>query len=601
MKKIFAFLLLFCHLTAHAQQQFARIGEFKTTGGGVISDCRVGYRTLGRLNAERSNAVLWPTWFGGTSEQLVGGAIPGAIDTSGLFIIAVDALGNGVSSSPSNTPDFPDITVRDLVNSQHELLVKHLKINHLSTVMGISMGGMQTFEWLLVYSGFMDKAVSIVGTPKQSAYDLLLWRTEADLIEKAGNNLPARLSAMEEVLKVHALHLQTPAYWARTEKPENLDAKLAQISKSRGNLHPDDWLCQLKVMMKHDIYSSSGKSLADLKSTVRARVLVIAAKRDLMVNPAPSVEFAGALGCELLEPDNDCGHIPGMCEGEMIRRRINGFLKNDPPQVIRLYPGKAPGSENWDWEEKENNNNLFQTKVIYNVSTPTLTAFLPDPAIASGTAVVICPGGGFHTLSIEREGFDVARWLAERGVAAFVLKYRLVRSKTDDPVGELLAKLQGDRKKFDEENLPTVKMAIADGKAAITYLRAHAAEFGISRVGIMGFSAGGSLTAGVAYSYTPDCRPDFVAPIYGYNRAFEKMPVPADAPPMFLAVATDDPLGFAPLNTQLYNDWIAAGISAELHVYAKGGHGFGMRKQNLPTDRWIERFGEWLALNGWMK
>jgi acetyl esterase/lipase len=267
--------------------------------------------------------------------------------------------------------------------------------------------------------------------------------------------------------------------------------------------------------------------------------------------------------------------------------------------VIRLYPGKAPGSENWNWQEKESSQNLFKTRVVYNVADPTLTAYLPDPAKANGTAVIICPGGAFHTLSIDSEGIDVAKWLNTKGVAAFVLKYRVVRSVTDDPVAELMPKMS-DIPKLNVENAPVVPLAINDGRKAIEYVREHASQYHVNpaRVGIMGFSAGGTVAAGVAFDYTAANRPAFVAPIYPYIGALEKTKVLADAPPLFAAAATDDQLGFASQSSNLYNSWIAAGKPAELHMYAKGGHGFGMRKQNLPVDNWIDRFGEWLGFLG---
>lgn len=281
---------------------------------------------------------------------------------------------------------------------------------------------------------------------------------------------------------------------------------------------------------------------------------------------------------------------------------IIGTVRSHAQKVIPLYPGKAPGSENWTWQEKEMFSTMFQTQVVYNVSEPTLTVFLPPSTMANGTAVIVAPGGGFHTLSINSEGNDVARWLNAKGVAAFVLKYRLVKSETDDPVKEMFP-LMRNRKKLDSINAPVIPLAIADGLEAVKYVRAHAAEYGINpnRIGFMGFSAGGSVTAGVTFNYIPESRPDFVAPIYAYTGALSQTTVPKDAPPMFVAAATDNQLGLAPQSTQLYNDWIAAGKSAELHMYAKGGHGFGMRKQNLPTDKWIERFGEWLEMQGLLK
>ncbi|MEZ0538111.1 alpha/beta hydrolase [Fibrella arboris] len=272
--------------------------------------------------------------------------------------------------------------------------------------------------------------------------------------------------------------------------------------------------------------------------------------------------------------------------------------------VISLYDGKAPGSESWTWSEAENTTNMFKTRVVYNVSTPTITAYLPTPELANGTAVVIAPGGAFHTLSIDSEGIDVATWLNGKGVAAFVLKYRVVHSLTSDPVAELMPKM-ANFKKLDEENAPVIPLAIADGKRAIEYVRQHAKDFGIrpNRVGLMGFSAGGTVTMGVGFDYTAANRPDFLAPIYPYlgEMAIAKQVVPADAPPLFVCAASDDQLGLAPHSTKLYTDWLTAKKSAELHIYLKGGHGFGMRKQNLPTDTWIDRFGDWLSLNGLLK
>ncbi len=270
-------------------------------------------------------------------------------------------------------------------------------------------------------------------------------------------------------------------------------------------------------------------------------------------------------------------------------------------KVIQLYNGPAPGSENWNWTEKENDNNMFKTKVVYNVTHPTLTVFFPDPSVATGSAVIICPGGGFHTLSINSEGNDVASWLAKKGVTAFVLKYRLVHSLTDDPVKELMLKM--GKKEFEEENRAVIPLGIADGRESLAYVRRHATEYGIlqNQIGIIGFSAGGTVAASTAYSYTAENRPDFVAPIYAYMPTELQKEIPGDAPPIFLVAATDDQLGLAPHSVDLYTKWVVSKHPAELHLYAKGGHGFGMRKQNIPTDAWIERFGDWMGLEGYLK
>jgi acetyl esterase/lipase len=267
-------------------------------------------------------------------------------------------------------------------------------------------------------------------------------------------------------------------------------------------------------------------------------------------------------------------------------------------KVVRLYPGAAPGSENWTQQEKEYFSIAWNTQVVTNVTQPTLTVYSPELANAAGTAVIICPGGAFHALSIGSEGVEVAKWLATRGVTAFVLRYRLVPTG-EDATKELAAKM-ADRKKLEEDMSAVVPLAVADGLAAVHYVRQHAAEFGVSprRVGIMGFSAGGTVAAAVAFGYSADSRPDFVAPIYPYMGGVREAPVPNDAPPMFIAAASDDELGLAPDSISLYGKWLTAKKSVELHMYSRGGHGFGMRKANLPSDHWIERFGEWLQLQG---
>jgi acetyl esterase/lipase/lysophospholipase L1-like esterase len=269
-------------------------------------------------------------------------------------------------------------------------------------------------------------------------------------------------------------------------------------------------------------------------------------------------------------------------------------------KVIQLYNGAAPGSENWTWNEAKNNHN--NTEVVYNVSHPTLTVFRPDSSVpVSNTAVIICPGGGFHVLSINNEGNDVAKRLAKKGVTCFVLKYRLAHSLTTDPVQEWIA---GFGKKESRQNDSLIiPLSIADGRAAIVYVRKHASEYNISpdHIGIIGFSAGGTVAASTAFNYQKENRPDFVAPVYAYMPAYLQSDVPSDAPPMFLAAASDDQFGLASHSIDLYNKWLSSKHSAELHIYAKGGHGFGMQKQNIPTDSWIERFGDWLQLQGFAK
>jgi acetyl esterase/lipase len=269
--------------------------------------------------------------------------------------------------------------------------------------------------------------------------------------------------------------------------------------------------------------------------------------------------------------------------------------------IISLYSGPAPGSPATDYPEKEYFSKVWNTEVVTNVTRPSLLVFKPTGGTHTDSAAVICPGGGFMALSIDSEGIEAAKWLAARGMTTFVLKYRLAHTG-EDATQEFTILFQ-DHQKFMETIDPVIPLSIADGLAAVAYVRKHAAEWGLSpdRIGVIGFSAGGSVATGAALRYQPDGRPAFAAPIYPATGMFKADAVPADAPPMFIAAATDDNLGLAPDSISLYQKWTGAHKSVELHMYAVGGHGFGMRKHGHPSDSWINRLGDWLEAQGFLK
>ncbi|HKW19218.1 MAG TPA: alpha/beta hydrolase [Terriglobales bacterium] len=270
-------------------------------------------------------------------------------------------------------------------------------------------------------------------------------------------------------------------------------------------------------------------------------------------------------------------------------------------EAIPLYSGPVPGSLPTNYPEKEYFSKLWNTEVVTNVTHPTLMVFKASGEKKTDSAAVICPGGGFMALSIESEGTEVARWLADRGMTTFVLKYRLAH--TGEDATQEFTTLFADREKLMQTIGPVIPMSIDDGLAAVTYVRKHASDWGISadRVGVIGFSAGGTVAAGVGLHYEPDGRPAFVAPIYPAINRLKADPVPADAPPMFIAAASDDNLGLAPDSIALYEKWVGAKKSVELHMYAVGGHGFGMRKHGHPSDTWIDRLGDWLQAEGFLQ
>jgi acetyl esterase/lipase len=264
--------------------------------------------------------------------------------------------------------------------------------------------------------------------------------------------------------------------------------------------------------------------------------------------------------------------------------------------TVRLYEGNAPGSENWTWKEEVNNKNSLKVMTVYNVVHPTLTVFSPDPSISNGTAIIVCPGGGFHFLAIDHEGSTIAKRLVEQGITVFVLKYRLVHVLSDNPFDDMLQAT--DKKAWDDESLPIIPLAIADGRQAIRYVRAHAAEYKVNadRIGIMGFSAGGLVAAATAFNYDRYSRPDFVAPVYADIPDRILGSVLPDAPPLYLACAQDDEFGFITHAINMYSKWYTAKRPVEMHLFSKGGHGFGVGDPANTTHNWLDQFIQWLKM-----
>jgi quercetin dioxygenase-like cupin family protein len=237
--------------------------------------------------------------------------------------------------------------------------------------------------------------------------------------------------------------------------------------------------------------------------------------------------------------------------------------------------------------------------------------YKPVAGTANGTALIVVPGGAFTFLMLDLEGIDVAHWATPHGITAFVLKYRVAYTPENDPdffafLPKLFTVLPHPGATVETPPTGTGPIEEArnwadeDGLQAIRFVRQHASEWGIDpkRIGIAGFSAGGGIAVDAAMHHTPDTRPDFVAGIYpGYRPGIL---VPTDAPPLFIAATDDDKL-VAPISgARLYEAWHAAGKPAELHIFARGEHGFGMKKQNLPSDSWIDLFKNWLANLGYL-
>ncbi|RYZ74030.1 MAG: alpha/beta hydrolase [Lysobacteraceae bacterium] len=267
------------------------------------------------------------------------------------------------------------------------------------------------------------------------------------------------------------------------------------------------------------------------------------------------------------------------------------------PGSIELGTGPLPGATHPEaWHRQ------YGKLFARNVAVATLTPFLPDPDKASGTAVIVAPGGGFHSLSMQNEGWDVARALADRGVAAFVLKYRLNQTPPDldgfaRSMRDLMSGPVPAHRLDPAASIASLGPQIADARAALALVRGRAGEWGVDRqrVGMVGFSAGAMLTLATTLA-DEGAGPAFIADIYG---PLAPLQVPADAPPLFVAMAADDGL-FAKSGFGLVESWRAAGRPVEFHLYEQGGHGFGMYPKPTTSSGWFDAFARWMKMHGWL-
>lgn len=266
------------------------------------------------------------------------------------------------------------------------------------------------------------------------------------------------------------------------------------------------------------------------------------------------------------------------------------------PSAIPLGTGKLPGAQSAEaWHSQ------YGSLFARNVTEATLTPFLPDSANHTGAAVIVAPGGGFRTLSMENEGWDVAKALAERGIAAFVLKYRLNQTPAEMPAFEASMKAMFSgaarpTRPSPAEQIKQIAPMIEDARAAFALVRSRAKEWQVQpdRIGMVGFSAGAMLTMATAVA-GQDAKPAFLGDIYG---PLDAMPVPENAPSLFVALAADDPLFGAP-EYGLIDAWRAAKRPVEFHLYEQGGHGFGMYPKETTSTGWFEAFVSWLVMHGW--
>ncbi len=334
--KLFVCVFFLFNVAFYAQgvQQFAAIGDLELENGQKVLDCKIGYRTFGKLNDDKSNIILFPSYFNGTSEATSYSLGEGKlVDTTKYFVIALDALGNGISTSPNNSEkqplnNFPQFTVGDMVKSQYIALTKSLNINHVHCVMGGSMGSMQAYEWVVAYPDFMDKAIPYVPTPYLTAIDKLLWTISLEVI-KIGESYSV---PDKDISKVLSLMIQfaarTPKEFNRIVDVNKFDEYLKRFDHDASKTFPPIcWKYQLISMINHDITRKFNKDKEATGKHIKADILSIVASQDHILNPASAIEFAKYTKGRLYVLDNDGGHQAVGNEMESVGKIIDEFLK----------------------------------------------------------------------------------------------------------------------------------------------------------------------------------------------------------------------------------------------------------------------------------
>ncbi|MFA4839450.1 MAG: alpha/beta fold hydrolase [Candidatus Neomarinimicrobiota bacterium] len=320
-------------LFGQSVQQFANLGDFQLENGSIVYDCKIGYRTFGKLNADKSNAIIYPTWFGGVSTDIANLLGPGKlVNTDKFFVIAIDAFGNGVSSSPSNSqrqPEekFPSFTIRDMVKAEHRVLTEKLGIMHLFGAIGGSMGSFQVFEWLTTYPDFIDRAIPYVCSPRLTSFDLLELQTQAQIIESSKKVGMSEKEIQKTLSMFTTLFAHSPSYVVQMTPLEKFPQMLASFDGEPSKVFTvANRLSQIRAMQAHDISKPFGGSMEKAAGQIHTKVLMIICATDHIVNPAPAIELSGKIGAEIMILGGDYGHLSVGYEIEKCGKAIDDFL-----------------------------------------------------------------------------------------------------------------------------------------------------------------------------------------------------------------------------------------------------------------------------------
>ncbi len=336
LRLVAVFMVLQIGASASSQAQgpptVVSLGTCRLEGRATIQDCRIAYRAFGRLNAARTNAVLIPTWLLGRSEDwlpLLGR--DAYVDTTRFYTLVVDAFGDGHSSSPSNTPTearaaFRELTIADMVEAQHRLLVEHLNLSRLHAVIGISMGGMQAFEWAVRYPTFAEVVIPIMGSPQLASFDQLLWTTTLSELQNGRALGASDDSVWTQLTRLLTLFLRT----SRAVNESGSASVATEVAKQAGVLRQtwtlEDYAAQLHAVLHHDVAARFGGDLFRAAKEVRARMLVIFSWDDHMLTAGSGVAFANYARADTLSISSPCGHTASACEQARIGVAVREFL-----------------------------------------------------------------------------------------------------------------------------------------------------------------------------------------------------------------------------------------------------------------------------------
>ena len=314
---------------SYSQVKIAEIGDFTLENSQVIKDCKIGYMTFGKLNPDKSNAILFPTWYGGNSESIVSYVGENEmLDSTKYFVIIVDAFGDGVSSSPSNSKEqpgveFPEFSIKDMVNAQHHFLTENMEINHLYAITGISMGGMQTYQWMASYPDFMDKLAPIFGSPILSSYDKMIYEIFKKIMNLCDSGDCKEIA--ETTLMLEYLLGQSPEYRANETTPESFTLFIDEVYKEASSYKVLDLYSQMKAISNHGVCTEN--NLQNVTESFKGKMLVTIANQDHLVLPNSSKIIAQKLNAELFEIDSDCGHYSFWCEKDELSEKVRSFLQ----------------------------------------------------------------------------------------------------------------------------------------------------------------------------------------------------------------------------------------------------------------------------------